>query len=215
LISGGAESLSSTVVAVVGGKKSGKTTAIEVLVRELSRRGYKIAVVKHISDPDFTIDREGKDTWRFAEAGAMTVVSVAAREIATVEKKPLKNLTLGEILQRCRGADIVFLEGFRKLVGRNTDVRKIVAVKASEDVAEATENFGPIIAFVGRHSTEHEASEIPYINVLEDSKGIADLVENAVRKKTAREVYCGRVVGSGEINRGGRWEKGNTCKRRR
>ncbi len=44
------------VIAVVGRKKSGKTTTIENLVRELTKRGLNIAVIKHISKPDFTID---------------------------------------------------------------------------------------------------------------------------------------------------------------
>jgi molybdopterin-guanine dinucleotide biosynthesis protein MobB len=42
--------------------------------------------VKHIPEPNFTIDREGKDTWRYAQAGATTVVGVSADEIATIEK---------------------------------------------------------------------------------------------------------------------------------
>ena len=55
------------VIAVVGIKSSGKTTTIEALTKELTKRGYKIAVVKHIPEPDFTIDTVGKDTWRFAD----------------------------------------------------------------------------------------------------------------------------------------------------
>jgi len=58
------------VIAVVGTKKSGKTTTIENLVKELTKRGHKLAVIKHISKPDFTIDTAGKDTWKFARAGA-------------------------------------------------------------------------------------------------------------------------------------------------
>ena len=56
------------VIAVVGSKASGKTTTIEILTKELSRKGYKIAAVKHIPEKNFTIDKKGKDTWRFAKA---------------------------------------------------------------------------------------------------------------------------------------------------
>jgi molybdopterin-guanine dinucleotide biosynthesis protein MobB len=36
------------VIAVVGGKKVGKTTTTENLIKELTRRGLKVAAVKHI-----------------------------------------------------------------------------------------------------------------------------------------------------------------------
>jgi len=64
-----------TVIGVVGGKKSGKTTTIEILTRGLTKRGYTVAVAKHISETNFTLDTEGKDTWRFVQAGAKTVVA--------------------------------------------------------------------------------------------------------------------------------------------
>jgi len=67
------------IVAVVGSKKSGKTTAVEILVRGLTKRGYKVATVKHIPETDLTIDTKGKDTWRHAKAGARTVISVSTQ----------------------------------------------------------------------------------------------------------------------------------------
>ena len=51
------------VIAVVGSKRSGKTTTVETMVEELSSRGYRIATVKHISEQNFTMDTKGKDTW--------------------------------------------------------------------------------------------------------------------------------------------------------
>lgn len=171
------------VVAVVGRKKSGKTTAIEALTRELANRGYKIAVVKHIPEPDFTIDREGKDTWRYAQSGAEKVVSVSADEIATIEKVHGKNVSLKEIFENCRDTDVVFLEGFRKLVAENKDIHKIVVVKSVEDVAEAAKTFDPILAFAGPYSTEKPNEKSPYADIFKNSKKIADLVERVLRKE--------------------------------
>ncbi|MCK4434661.1 molybdopterin-guanine dinucleotide biosynthesis protein B, partial [Candidatus Bathyarchaeota archaeon] len=93
--------MKTTVIAVVGTKNSGKTTVIEILTKELVKRGYRLAVAKHIPEPSFTIDTEGKDTWRFAEAGAETIVSVASDEIVTVEKTDTRRFSLEAILQRC------------------------------------------------------------------------------------------------------------------
>ena len=108
------------VVAVVGSKKSGKTTTTENLIKELAERGYKVAAIKHISEPDFTIDNARKDTWKFAKAGARTIISVAANEIATIEKVTTESFSLEILLKKCRGNDVVFIEGFKKLNTEDT-----------------------------------------------------------------------------------------------
>ena len=172
-----------TVVAVVGGKNSGKTATIEAITRELTKRGYKVAAVKHIPEKDFTIDTKDKDTWRFAQSGAKTVISIASGEIATLEKTNTSTLSLNEILEKCRGNDIVIIEGFRKLLGKDEKVPKIVAVKSAEEALEASKTFKPIIAFTGPYSTEELALNAPYIDVLRESAKIADAVENFMRKR--------------------------------
>jgi len=174
--------LKTTIIAVVGSKSSGKTTTIEVLTEQLTKRGYKIAGVKHIPEPNFTIDTEGKDTWRFAQSGAKTTVSVASNEIATIEKIDTTSLSLKEILHRYRDVDFVFLEGFKKLVGKNHDIPKIVTVKSAKEALEALETFKPILAFTGLYSIETPNLNVPYLNVFENRKEIADIVEKNVRK---------------------------------
>jgi molybdopterin-guanine dinucleotide biosynthesis protein MobB len=170
------------IIAVVGGKSSGKTTTIEVLTRELTKRGYKIAVVKHIPESNFTIDRVGKDTWRIAQSGAKMVISVADNELATIEKRDTQNISLKEILRRCNAHDIVFLEGFRKLVGKNRSVQKIVSVKSANEALEYVNNFEPILAFTGPYSTENLNLNIPYLNPLKNPEKIADIVEEAAKR---------------------------------
>ena len=165
------------VIAVVGSKSSGKTTTIEALTRELTKRGYKIAVIKHVPEPDFTIDTVGKDTWRFAQSGAQTIISVASDEIATIEKVKIKNFPLKEILQKCKGHNIIFLEGFRKFVAKKKDIEKIVVARSAKEVSEAAKNFKPILAFTGSCPTESLNPKIPYANVLKNPEKIADILE--------------------------------------
>lgn len=174
--------MKTTVIAVVGSKRSGKTTTIEVLTEQLAKRGYTIAVVKHIPEPNFTIDTGGKDTWRFAQSGAKTIVSVASDEIATIEKMDTTSFSLEEILQRCKGIDLVFLEGFKKLVGKNQDIPKIVTVKSAKEALEALETFKPILAFTGLYSTETLNLNVPYMNILENTEKIVDIVEKNAKK---------------------------------
>jgi molybdopterin-guanine dinucleotide biosynthesis protein MobB len=165
------------VIAVVGSKSSGKTTAIEVLTRELTKRDYKVAAVKHIPEANFTIDKTGKDTWRFAQSGAQKIISVAPNEIATIEKANTENFSIKEILQKCEGYDIVFLEGFRKLVSKDKSIYKIVVVKSAEEAIEATKSFEPILIFTGIRPIKDVNTKIPYVDLLENTEKIVDLIE--------------------------------------
>jgi len=176
----GAKMKRPVIIAVVGSKSSGKTTTIEALTKELTKRGYKIAVVKHIPEPDFTIDTKGKDTWRFALSGAKTIISVASDEIATIEKVKAEDFPLKEILRKCKGHNIVFVEGFKKFVSKKKDMHKIVVVGSAKEASGATKNFKPILAFTGSYSTEKLNLKIPYVDVLKNPEKIADIVEKAV-----------------------------------
>jgi molybdopterin-guanine dinucleotide biosynthesis protein MobB len=174
--------LKTKTIAVVGSKSSGKTTTVEVLTKGLTNLGYKVAAVKHISEPNFTIDTEGKDTWRFAQSGAKTIVSVSSKEIAVIEKVNEEILRLKDIIKKCRGNDVILLEGFRKLLGKKRDIPKIVVVKSKEEAHEATELFKPILVFAGIITIEKLDWEIPYVNVLESPEKIVGIVKDFLRK---------------------------------
>jgi len=173
------------VVAVVGSKKSGKTTVIEALIRGLSKRGYKIAAIKHIPEENFTIDTTGKDTWRFKMAGAKMAISVAPNEIAIIENIDTSTLSLEQILEKCKGIDVVLIEGFRNILQKNEKIPKIVSLKSAEEALEALKTFNPIIAFTGPHRPEGLNLNVPYIDVLKDENLIVDVVENAINKSRA------------------------------
>jgi molybdopterin-guanine dinucleotide biosynthesis protein B len=175
--------LKPTVIAVVGTKKSGKTTTIEILIRELSRRGYKVAAIKHVPEPEHTIDTPGKDTWRYAQAGAKTVVSAATNEIATIEKTPLETVTIGDLVRRCKGNDIVFTEGLKKQVSKRRNIPKIVVAKTADEINKALAVYKPIVAFSGSYSTNKLAKEIPYANALERPLELADIVVTELLKR--------------------------------
>ena len=174
------------VVAVVGGKKSGKTTAIELLIRELTGRGYRIAAVKHIPEPNFTIDEEGKDTWKYAQAGAVTIVAVSSQEIATIEKLKPVDFSLNKVLQKCKDCDLVFLEGFRDLVVSNRRIGKILVVSSAEEAAKDMKTFHPIIALTGPVQPRTGRQHIPYINVMKKPKKLAGLIERTLLKNAEK-----------------------------
>lgn len=172
-------------VAVVGGKKSGKTTTIEILTKKLTERGFKIAAVKHIPEANFTIDMPGKDTWRYAQSGAKIVIGASVDEIAMIEKKRSRDGSLKEILRKCRDCDLVFLEGFRGQVAKKKSILKIVLAGSTDEAMHDLKTFSPILAFVGRHKFKSGKYQIPFVDARKDPEGLADIVEKVIVKNTA------------------------------
>lgn len=179
--------VSMIAIAVIGSKKSGKTTTIEALAEGLTRRGYRIATIKHISEPDFTIDTERKDTWRHAQAGAQTVVTVAPKELAIIKKGSTRKLTLQEIVKNCQNnTDLVILEGFRSLVEHEPRVFKIVAIKTFEEALAASKRFKPIIAFTGSAALTARKLGIPVVDAVREQKDLVKIVEKIIAADTGR-----------------------------
>ncbi len=170
---------------VAGSKKAGKTTTIEILTAFLVKQGLVVAAIKHVDEADFTIDTKGKDTWRYAQAGASLIIAVADKEVSTIEKVHSGRISLTKLLDKCRESDVVFLEGFQRLVARDKRFIKIVTVKSIQDADRALTLFDPIAALVGSFSMKEARWQIPYFDASEDAKKIADLVERIVRKRHA------------------------------
>lgn len=65
------------IVSIVGNKNSGKTSLTTKLIRELTKRGYNVASVKH-SHHNIEMDKPNTDTWRHKQAGANLVVGIGS-----------------------------------------------------------------------------------------------------------------------------------------
>jgi molybdopterin-guanine dinucleotide biosynthesis protein B len=177
----------STIV-VVGNKKSGKTTAIEALIKGLTQKGYKVATAKHIPKPNFTIDTKTKDTWRHTKAGAHITLSVAPNELTIIKKTNTTNYTLTNILQHCQNeTDIIILEGFTNLTAQNPKIPKIVAIKTSKELEQNSKRYKPIIAFVGPLKTTPKNLSIPHINVLQEPQKLVKIAENKIKSIIKKE----------------------------
>src|SRR3989337_600613 len=81
-----------------------------------------------ISPSVFTVDTPGKDTWRYAQKGAKTIIIISPNEIATIEKGNTENVSLQTLLKKCRENDVVLIEGLKKQVARKPSMPKIPAV---------------------------------------------------------------------------------------
>ena len=101
------------VIGITGWSGSGKTALIVRLIPELSRRGLRVATVKH-AHHDFDIDKPGKDSYQHRAAGAVEVTVSSARRWAIVhENRDNAEPSLEEMLERMSPADIVLVEGYK------------------------------------------------------------------------------------------------------
>ena len=95
-------------VAVVGFRGSGKTTLASMLIAELRRRGYRVAVVKHAKSG---ISPLAKDSGRLLEAGAERVLALSE---GAWEELGRGSQGLSEALAILRGFDFLVAEGFKE-----------------------------------------------------------------------------------------------------
>jgi molybdopterin-guanine dinucleotide biosynthesis protein MobB len=166
------------VIAVVGTKKSGKTTTIENLTRELTKRGYTVAAIKHINE-DFVIDTPGKDTWRYEQAGAKTIVAMGPNQTVIIEKTT-QNTPLPTLLEKCSDNDVVFIEGFKKTVAQDHSIPKIVVTKNQAEAQNAIKTYKPIVAFTGPYNTTTLNPNTPYVNTQTSSQELANTIEKTL-----------------------------------
>ncbi|MHB1126489.1 MAG: molybdopterin-guanine dinucleotide biosynthesis protein B [Bacillota bacterium] len=99
------------IISVVGRSNVGKTTLIEKLLRELKKRGYRVATIKH-DVHGFEMDKPGKDTWRHAQAGADVVVISSPEKMAMLSSVH-RERTIDEIASLIQGVDLIITEGYK------------------------------------------------------------------------------------------------------
>lgn len=100
------------IISVVGTTGSGKTTFLEGLIQELKARNLKVGIIKNDTH-GFEIDKPGKSTWRFREAGADNVMICGPDKMAFIEKHQEKK-GLDYYLTFFPEMDLVLTEGFKR-----------------------------------------------------------------------------------------------------
>jgi molybdopterin-guanine dinucleotide biosynthesis protein B len=173
------------IISIVGKSDSGKTTLIEKLVPELTRRGYRVATVKH-DVHGFEVDQEGKDSWRHKQAGAHTVIISSPQKIALIRDVE-KDSTLDEIRRRwVQDVDLLLSEGYKKDVQPKIEVfrkekhKKLLCAKKDN-----------LIAIVSNRKFN---VGVPCFH-LEDMKGLSNFIEKEFLKSKKEKEVTLRVDG--------------------
>ena len=155
------------IIMIKGFSKTGKTTTVTALVRELRSRGYSVGTVKDIHYEGFRADSPGTDM----EAGACRVTGRGIRETALITDR---QMTIDEILKYYK-EDFVILEGDSGL-----KCPTIITGRTEEDVEKRMcPEAVAVSGIIADSMTEYNG--LPVINGVTEVKKLADLVE----KKTA------------------------------
>lgn len=101
------------VLSIVGCGKCGKTTLVERLVAEFTRRGRAVGTLKH-DVHGFQMDHEGKDTWRHRQAGARAVCIIGPGQIGLVRSVPDRSFSAADAIELLGPVDLVITEGFKR-----------------------------------------------------------------------------------------------------
>jgi len=153
------------IVTIVGRAKIGKTTFLVKLIAELTRRGVKVAVIKHTVHT-FDFSQAGKDTWKHAAAGAPIVALSSPREM--VITRPLdKEMEIDEIAAMLGEVDLILTEGYKRAH------KPKIEISRQERGTEPVSRREDIIAMVSDHPIE---LNVPRFD-LDDAGGVADLIQ--------------------------------------
>jgi len=161
-------------VGIVGYKKSGKTTLVIRLSRELLRMGHRVAILKHVSGD---IDFPDTDTSRYRSyVPFVSAISSRESEIILKGKKPIE-----EILKYC-DHDIVLVEGFK----REKIFPKIVCIK---NKGEERELFDGLQLFSA--SFKENISDFTIVNDDHIKKMAAMVIKRSFKLPNLNCGHCG------------------------
>lgn len=170
------------VVALVGPSGSGKTTLLERLIGEFLRAGLRVGAIKH-APHGFDLDRPGKDTWRFREAGAAAVAAAAPGAVG-VFRTWAGEPPLDEVVRLLGDVDLVLVEGYGARAPLCVEVRGEPAAAGAGPAGRSRAGCGTVVAVAVAEAAEAATTSAePEAAVFhrDDAAGIAAAILGAVR----------------------------------
>lgn len=163
------------VFSVIGMTRSGKTTTIENIIRELKRRSFSVGSIKEIHYENFAIDTEGTNTHRHRQAGSELVTARGYEETDILYQE---KLPVGDILRHYT-QDYVIMEGVT-----DANVPLILCAHDEEDLKKHKDKdyFDRVfmISGVAANSGKGTLEGLPVMNSEEDIAGMADIIIDKV-----------------------------------
>jgi molybdopterin-guanine dinucleotide biosynthesis protein B len=150
---------------MVGKSGVGKTTALEKVIREIKRRGYRVGTVKHDTH-GFDLDRPGKDSWRHAKAGSDAVVISGPRKMALIRQLE-SEVPLDDIVPLMGDLDLIITEGYKK--GDKPKIEVTRQERGTQLLCRPDE----LIGIMADYPVDMPVPQF----ALEDAAGVVDLLE--------------------------------------
>jgi len=175
----------SPIVAIVGKSQSGKTMLVEQLIRELKKRGYRIAALKH-SHCGIEIDHPGKDSWKFTQAGSDAVCISSPDKLAFIRNLNCE-LKVEEITPILGSEfDLVLAEGFKKSKIRKIEVHR---KELGDNLICSPEELSAIVTDSPTDTLIADGFKLPIFG-WSDTAAIADFIEKNFLRAISGEGKC-------------------------
>lgn len=161
------------IIGICGWKKSGKTTLTVRLVEEFSKRGFKVATVKH-AHHSFQIDDDNTDSARHRKAGANEVAVISSKRWAMIgEVEGGAEPDFEDVIGWFSPCDLIVVEGYKSAPIPKIEARRRDAFTTTA-LADADQQ---IIAIAADHETR--GNGLPVFS-LDDIPAIADFIAKAI-----------------------------------
>ena len=158
------------VFSVSGYHQTGKTTVSIALIKELKKRGYRVVSIKDIHFEQFTMEKEGSNSWEHLMANDEVVFARGLKSTYQIWNRPL---TLNEMLEHLN-ADYIIVEGMQDVA-----LPRIICAESEEQLRELVD--GTVFAISGIYSNYNiQYLKIPVLHPLKQIEELTDLVEKKV-----------------------------------
>jgi molybdopterin-guanine dinucleotide biosynthesis adapter protein len=158
------------ILSVAGITKTGKTTVVENIIRELKKRGYSVGSVKEIHFEEFGIDTPGTNTDRHRNAGSELVTARGLKETDVLFPGMLP---MDKILS-FYDQDYCILEGVTDI-----NVPIIITAHNTDEIDSRIDGRTLAVSGVIANSIK-EYRGYPVINCISETERLADLIEQKV-----------------------------------
>lgn len=182
------------IFGIAGWKKSGKTTLTTRLVTEFTRRGLKVATVKHAHHA-FQIDDGETDSARHRRAGARQVAVVSgARWAIVTELDGAPEPNFEEIIAALEPADLIIVEGYKSAPIPKIEARRLASFTRRSLAADDPR----VLAIAADHAVEGES--VPVFS-LDDIDAMADFIDAAIGPLEGRVARAGATAATAQGRR--------------
>ncbi|MBB5021249.1 molybdopterin-guanine dinucleotide biosynthesis protein B [Desulfurispira natronophila] len=163
------------VIGFIGSSGSGKTTIIEKVIQYLVAEAVKVGVIKHDAHR-FDIDKPGKDSWRFREAGSQTTI-ISSDTMIALQRRINHPASLDNLLAYFHEEELVIVEGHK-----SAPHPKIEVYRSKNGKPLQYQNFQGVIAIAAPRHDHHQllSSKLPLLD-LDDCRAIVDFIYKYLR----------------------------------